>query len=309
MAKAAKASGPSIINIAYPRQDEVIVHLVGVTWLYHHQPSFDARMSLLIPSGRKNEAERAASMKHDPIKEYVESTYRTEDDKAPTRLLMLASALKKSLITAAGDMPGVYKTDVGRLIWVLSATDKKFLPVWGIPKLGMDYVRMADRARTPDIRTRAVCVEWATRATIRYHASRFNATTMVNLCANAGVYCGWGDYRQEKGSGDGGLWRVANEEDPEWQAITKTQGRAAQDHALENPEFLDADTERQFAAYAQEVQRRGHREAKGPIQIRHEGENAQLAETYGGNGRGTPDAASIAAATRRRKQRRAEARA
>jgi hypothetical protein len=128
---------------------------------------------------------------------------------------------------------------------------------------------MSDMKRTPDIRTRAVCVEWCARAKIKYLADRFTDTAIVNLVARAGIVSGWGDARQEKGARSEGLWEVVNEKNENWQRIAKTQGRAVQDVALKTPEFLDHVSESLFAWYLAEVERRGRREkAGGSIDIR-----------------------------------------
>jgi hypothetical protein len=262
-----KKDGGSVINITYPRQDSIVVHLRGTTPLYHHAVAWDAQKELLLPSRRKNEAERAASVKHDPIREYRESAYKTIGGNHPTRLLMRADALKRALQTAALDTAGVYKTEIGRLVYVVPEHGI-YLPVWGVPRLGMAVVRMSDQKRTPDIRTRAICIEWAARATIRYAVERFTPTAIVNLCARAGIFSGWGDYRQEKGTGSAGLWEVVNQDDPQWNAIVKTQGLAAQDRALATPEFFDHDSEALFTWYQEEIVRRGRQQASGPITLR-----------------------------------------
>jgi hypothetical protein len=259
---------PRIIDIAYPRQDEIVVHLLGTRPLYHHCMSMDAMQELLYPSPRKNAAAKAASVKHDPLREYRESAYLAVGDHHPARMLMRADALKRSLGTAALETAGVFKSEIGRDVYV-QPDSGIFLYVWGKPVLSMESVRMSDMKRTPDIRTRAVCVEWCARAKIKYLADRFTDTAIVNLVARAGIVSGWGDARQEKGARSEGLWEVVNEKNENWQRIAKTQGRAVQDVALKTPEFLDHVSESLFAWYLAEVERRGRREkAGGSIDIR-----------------------------------------
>lgn len=258
---------PRIIDIAYPRQDEVVVHLLGARPLYHHRLSMGAMQELLLPSPRKNAAAKAANMKHNPIEEYRQTPYLSVGDHHPARLLMRADALKSALGTAALETAGVFKSEVGRDVYVQPDTGI-YLYVWGRPVLSMEPVRMSDLRRTPDIRTRAVCPEWCARARIKYLSDRFSATAIVNLLARAGIVSGWGDARQEKGARSEGLWEVVNENDQRWQQIYRTQGRAVQDAALETPEFLDDVSETLFTWYGEEVERRGRREKAGAINIR-----------------------------------------
>jgi hypothetical protein len=271
MAKSPKSAvdkdAPRIIDIAYPRQDEIVVHLLGTRPLYHHCMSMDAMIELLIPSPRKNAAAKAANMKHEPLREYRESAYVAIGDHHPTRLLMRADALKRSLGTAALETAGVFKSEIGRDVYV-QPDSGIFLYVWGKPVMSIESVRMSDMKRTPDMRTRAVCVEWCARARIKYLADRFTATAIVNLVARAGIVSGWGDARQEKGARSEGLWEVVNAEDENWQRIAKTQGRAVQDTALEQPEFLDHVSEALYNAWCEEVERRGRREKAGSIDVR-----------------------------------------
>ena len=54
-----------------------------------------------------------------------------------------------------------------------------------------------------------------------------------------GLICGIGDFRQEKGAGNFGQFRVANEGDPQFARIKAEGGREAQDDALEAAEPYD----------------------------------------------------------------------
>ena len=273
MAKNPTAGGgekdpPRIIDIAYPRQDELVVHLLGTRPLYHHSMSPEAMRELLYPSPRKNEAAKAASMKHNPLKEYRESPYVAVGDHHPARLLMRADALKKALGTAALETAGVFKSEIGRAVYVQPDTGI-YLYIWGKPVLSMETVRMSGIQRVPDIRTRAVCVEWCARARIKFLADRFSDKAIANLVALAGMVSGWGDARQEKGARSEGLWQIVNADNEDWQRIARTQGRAVQDAALETPEFLDHDSEALYTWFVEEVERRGRRDkaATGPATI------------------------------------------
>jgi hypothetical protein len=69
---------------------------------------------------------------------------------------------------------------------------------------------------------------------------------------------GLGDYRQEKGKGNFGSFRVisADDQDDEWDDLVANHGRAAQEKALENPAYADSDTEDLMNFFEEEVMRR-----------------------------------------------------
>ena len=58
-----------------------------------------------------------------------------------------------------------------------------------------------------------------------------------------GSPCGIGDFRQEKGKGNFGQYRACEPNDPEIKKLMKIGGRDAQDEALANPKYHDADTD------------------------------------------------------------------
>src|SRR5215471_5330445 len=90
-----------------------------------------ARQQLLLPSGRKNAAEKAASLKHDPIAEFRSAPYRLADPDAPTILAVPAGGFKKSMQIAALSIPGSSKAEIGRLVFV----EGNLVPLYGLPKL------------------------------------------------------------------------------------------------------------------------------------------------------------------------------
>ncbi len=135
---------------------EVGFAIVGRTPLIMNSMSAKVRGELLYPSKKKTAADKAQKMKHNPMQEFADSMYMAPDD-FPTALYFPASALKKACMTAALEVGGVKKTEIGRLLWVEG--DK--LPIYGAPQFIMSVVRMADISRTPDVRTRAILPEWA----------------------------------------------------------------------------------------------------------------------------------------------------
>jgi hypothetical protein len=138
------------------------------------------------------------------------------------------------------------------------------LPLWGVPQLYMTVVRSADIRKTPDIRTRAILPQWATIVPASFVRGKLNEQSIYNLYASAGLTCGLGDGRQEKGTMDFGSFKVVNLDDPEFLEIQATGGREAQDAALAEPTYYDADSQELLEWYAEEIVRREGRKVIKP---------------------------------------------
>lgn len=214
----------------------VKVYVRGLTPLIYNAMSAKARHELLFPSGRKTSADKAQKLKHNPLDEYRNSVYRRSGD-GPTRLIFPAAAFKSAMCNAALEIPGAKKAQIGRLLWV----EGDSLDVYGAPKAIMSVVRSADMNHTPDVRTRAILSEWACMVSVRFVMPTMNATSVARLLATAGLVIGVGDFRQEKGKGNYGQFETANYEDVA--GIIERGGMAAQDAALESPQFYDSETE------------------------------------------------------------------
>jgi hypothetical protein len=210
------------------------------------------KRNLLLPSGRKTQAERAASLKHNPIEEFRGSLHRTLRNDRPTRLVFPAVGFKAALGTAALDMPATKKSQIGRLTWVLGDD----VPIWGIPELYMAVVRNSDLNRTADVRTRAILREWATEISVSFARPLLTSSTVLHLLAAAGMTVGIGDYRQEKGKGSYGQFELVDDKDARWQAVVKAGGRKDQDAAIELATPYDADSQEMLAWYMSERTRR-----------------------------------------------------
>lgn len=253
MAKAAPAKKDDVIQVVRLRTDTVRVRVVGKTPLYMNSMSAKSRRDLLLPRGRKTTAEKAQTLKHNPLEEYRNSAYRHAGDDQPTRLYLKPEAFKGVLKNAALDMQGATKAQIGRLVWV----EGLYVNVYGTPKLRMDVVRSADVGRTPDIRTRAILPEWACELAISYTVPQLTGQTVLDLLAGGGFIIGVGDFRQEKGAGSYGQFEPVSSDDATFRRLAETQGREAQDAALERPEMFDAQTAEDFVWYNDEVSRRG----------------------------------------------------
>ncbi len=254
--KAAESNSNREILIDEFQMESVTIKLVGTTPLVFN--SMSAKQSLegiMVPElgGRREQAQRTGSLKHDPIQEYRDSVYRSRGADAPTRLVVPGPAFKGALLTAALRTPGVTKTEMGQLTWVEGYS----IDLYGVPQMMMAVVRQAGMNKTPDVRTRAIVPEWACQVTIRYAVPALRAKTIGSLMHSAGLLCGVGDYRQEKGKGSFGLWRCVQSDDPTHAEIVAAGGREAQDAALESPDFYDADTEQMFRWYTEAVRQLG----------------------------------------------------
>src|SRR5437667_51918 len=104
-----------IIEVSLGRTD---VCILGTSPFVCNKMSAKAKHELLLPrGGRKSMVERATTLKHQPLEEYRASAYRAPEN-APTHLAMLATAFKGAMKTAALDLPGARKAQIGRLVYV-----------------------------------------------------------------------------------------------------------------------------------------------------------------------------------------------
>lgn len=237
-----------------PLQREMVdFYLVGVTPLILNRVAEKAKRELLLPMGKKTAADKKNTLKHDPIAEYRASVTRLTDEDAPTLLGFPTSGFKKTIGTAALDIPGATKAQIGRLIRAHGYTT----PIYGLPRVFTTIVRNSDINRTPDVRTRAIVPNWACKLSISWVKPLLTGTTVANLLSAGGEIVGIGDGRQEKGAYDFGLFRVAGPSDPELKQIMKTGGRKQQIAAMDDPAYYDEETAELLTWYEQEITRRG----------------------------------------------------
>jgi len=178
----AKKKTEESIDIMEMTQGRLTVRLLGKTPLVLNAMSKKIIEGLLLPS-KKNAAERAATLKHNPPEEYRSSVYRSMTNDAPTRIVFPSVAFKAALADAAKDIPGAAKAQIGRLTYVEGDT----VSIYGIPQISMMVTRMADMNRTPDVRTRAIVPEWACEFSLTYLTPILKEITVVRLLAAAGA--------------------------------------------------------------------------------------------------------------------------
>jgi hypothetical protein len=230
----------------------ITVGLVGTSPIVLNRLSEKARHELLLPRGKKDAARKASELKHDPIDEFRSSPYLLADEKAPSFLAIMSSAIKGAMMTAALDLPGAKKAQIGRLVYV----ENDYTPIFGLPKLFMSITRSADMNRTPDVRTRAIVPYWAALVSVRFVVPILDQSSIINLLAAGGVTAGIGDWRPEKGKGSYGQFTVVNADDPEFLRIAK-DARAEQIAAMNNPEPYDSETESLLEWFKDEAETRG----------------------------------------------------
>lgn len=258
MATKKKIEAGDKIEVIQLRREVLEMTIVGMSPLIMNRLSEKAKRELLLPAAKKNRAEKQSTLKHDPFTEFRSAPYTIRSDGAPTLLAMPSTAFKNALRSVAIDLPGsATKAALGRLTYV----EGDYVPIYGIPKLKMDVVRMADMKRTPDVRTRACVVEWAAVIRVVFAVPMLTHDAIMGLMANAGLIQGVGDYRPEKGVGNFGTFAVVPRDDEHANRIMRDGGRAEQVAAMANPELYDDETADLFEWFDGEAQRRGLRSA------------------------------------------------
>lgn len=249
MAKA--ATEETTISVVPLKRASVKLRIIGTTPMFQNRMAAKAQQQLLVGSRKKSKADRAA-IKHDPMREYRDSAEIQPG--GPTALGLKVIAVKAAMCTAALETPGLTKTGTQRLLFMPG----DFVPLYGTPQLRMDVVRSADINKTPDIRTRCYLPKWGAEISISFIIPQLSVSGIVALLCNAGVLVGVGDFRQEKGKGAFGSFRVLGEgeKDAEWDDLIKNHARKAQLAALEKPAYADATTEDLMEFFHAEVKRR-----------------------------------------------------
>lgn len=252
----AKAKDESEVFVMEVMQGAMDFCVIGTSPIILNRMSEKAQRELLLPKGRKNAAEKASTLKHDPMAEFRASPYTSQGDAGATRLQLLASMFKGAMRTAALDIPGAKKAQIGRLVYI----EGDRVDLFGVPQLIMSVTRSADMNRTPDVRSRAIVPEWACRLTVKFVKPIMREQSVANLLAAGGITAGVGDWRVEKGAGSYGTFQLCSPTDPEFVRICKI-GRKQQDAALAEPECYDDETQSLLSWFGVEVQRRGFKVA------------------------------------------------
>lgn len=237
-------------------EGEMTFCVLGTTPLIFNRLPEKARRELLMPY-KKTAADKAGNLKHDPVAEFRASPYRMKREDAPTVLAVLPTMFKQAMCTAALRTEGATKTVIQQLVRV----DWENIPVYGVPKVFCAIARSADQNKTPDVRTRAMLAEWACFFTVKFQKPILREQGIAELLSTAGRVSGICDWRQEKGSGSFGSFRLVSADDSDFLRIMKTGGRAAQQAAMDAPEAYDDDTRELLGWFDIELKRRGFKTA------------------------------------------------
>ena len=251
----AKKDKDAAIDVMTIERGLIEVCVLGTSGIILNRMSEKARRQLLMPPGRKSSAERASSLKHNPMEEYRSAPYVSRDGTAPTYLQGLAVWFKKAMSSCALDIPGTAKAQMDRLLWA----EGERIALYGVPQMFMSVVRSADMNRTPDIRTRPILPKWACRVSISYTKPILREQVVANLFAAAGFMRGVGDWRAEKGSAQYGCFKMVNADDPEFLSIIESGGRQAQLQAMQAPAYYDEETEELYEWFLREVVKKGYK--------------------------------------------------
>jgi len=249
------------LHIPALQQASMRLRLIGTTPLFQNRMAEKAKQHLLTGKGKKTAAEKA-DLKHDPVTEFRSSMERV--DAGPTAIGMRVVAVKAAMCTAALETAGITKTSAQRLIFMPG----EFAPLYGVPQLRSDVVRSADINRTPDIRTRAFLPKWGVEIDVRFVMPQLSPSGIATLLCNAGIVVGLGDFRQEKGKGSFGAFRVlgADEPDAEWDDLIANHARAAQMEAISNPVYANDETAELMEYFNAEASKRGAKRTMRVVQ-------------------------------------------
>lgn len=240
------------VEITQIKTRKVMFSIVGVTPIIVHRFAVKAWRELLLPSRKKNRAEREANLKHDPVAEFRGCLYLNRNKQTPTMFHLPSGMIHQSTAAAALDMPGATRASIERLVSV--STPDLFL--YGLPYLKADMIRNSDPNRTPDVRIRPCLPRWCIKdIQMEYKVDPLNDSQILNLVAAAGVICGLGDYRPQKG-GTFGKFRLAEANDAELLDIVKNEGRAAQQKNFDAAPEYDDDTSELMSWFNEEIARR-----------------------------------------------------
>jgi hypothetical protein len=243
---------PVEIYIPQLQTNSMVFNILGTTPIICNRMSDKAQRMLLGGGGKKTEAEKKSSLKHNPPQEFRDSPYRIKDPNCPSWIAFPSGSFKASILSAALDTPGVKKAQVGRLAQVKG----EYIPVFGKPYLFMSIVRSADINRTPDIRTRAILPRWACQIEVSWIEPLLNAQAIASLLSNAGVLAGVGDWRPEKGKGVYGSFRIVTPDDPDLKEVLG-EGREVQLNAMNRPEAYDEESEALLKWWTETVTQQG----------------------------------------------------
>lgn len=251
MARLPKKVQTSDVEIMEIHTRQVTFNIVGISPMIMHRFDQKAWRELLLPSQSKNRAEKAMTLKHDPVAEFRGAIYMSRNPKGPTAVHVPSGSFHNALGQAAIDIPGAAKSEIKRLTTIVDET----VHLYGLPLLGCHMVRNSGINGAPDVRTRPIFRDWACQITFRFIADLVKESQLAALMGAAGHIIGIGDWRGQKG-GPWGRFKIVDKNDPDFVRITKHQGRVAQLEAIEHPQFFNEESAELISWFFDEAARR-----------------------------------------------------
>lgn len=249
--KTAATAQPEVVSNYELGIAEAKIHIVGTSTLLMERFNQKAWRELLLPSRQTNRAERAQTLKHDPIWEFQQACYRNRDVNRPTLFHLPNGMLHGAIASIGVDIPGAAKAQIERLTTIADEN----IDLYGIPELHMAMVRNSGINRTPDVRSRPAFKKWAATFTVRYATPLLTLQNIINLASASGQFIGIGGWRRQKG-GPFGSFEVVDPNHAEYKAIIKNAGRKLQERAWYDPNPYDEDVKELMGWYNDEVKRR-----------------------------------------------------
>lgn len=162
----------------------------------------------------------------DPFECFLGAMYVDDEGLMAVR----ANAIKAAMLGACRHIPNVAMENLKRASFI----PKDLVNLYGRPKCRLDHVRVGPHNnRVADIRFRPEYLEWGVEIEIQYLSSILKIENLVNLLMWAGITCGIGEWRNEKG-GSFGAFSVMDANSKEAKAHMKKLGRAHIDSFTED---------------------------------------------------------------------------
>jgi len=241
------------IEIPPLTREMATIRIVGTTPMFQHRMAEKAKMTLLVGGRRKTAAERA-NIKHKPYEEFRNALERAPHG-SPTAIGLRAVAVKGAMCSAAVETAGTSKSSTQRLLYLPA----ELVPLYGVPQIRLDIVRNSDMKKTPDVRSRPFFPRWGAELELAYVRPQLTLTSVITLLANAGMMIGIGDFRQEKGRGAFGCFRVLGdsaEDNTEWEQLVAEGSHEAQTLAIKDPQPANEETAELLGLFAAEARKR-----------------------------------------------------
>ena len=201
-------------------------YICGTLPLIFNRMAEKAKRALLLPSGRKTAIEKAQSLKHDPLGEFQASVYRHQGDDKPTRLNFPSPAFKGVRIPRRSRCRAPESADRQAHV-----DQRPHANIYG-RRAAHGRGSLRGHRQDPGHPDQGDRRDWCCEIELNYVKPTLTLQTVINLLAAGGIVVGIGDFRQEKGAGNYGQFRVAPEHDEEFARIKAHGGREAQDEAL-----------------------------------------------------------------------------